>query len=58
MTVSQEEGVSVDDETLDQLVQEASVPTLAQLFKRAKEAGVIGPVTVYGEGGTGFTPAS
>lgn len=58
MTVSQEEGVSVDDETLDQLVQEASVPTLAQLFKRAKEAGVIGPVTVYGEGGTGFTPGA
>ena len=50
MTTSQTEAVSVADDTLDQLIQQASVPNLATLFRRAKEAGVIGPVSVYGEG--------
>lgn len=44
-------GVSVTDETLDKLIQEASVPSLSTLFSRAKQAGLLGPVTVYGEGG-------
>lgn len=42
--------VSVADDSLDQLVQNASVPDLAVLFKRAKDAGVIGAVSNYGEG--------
>lgn len=37
---------------LDQLIQDASVPSLATLFRKAKEAGAIGPVSVYGEGST------
>lgn len=37
---------------MDQLIQQGSVPSLASLFKRAKEAGVIGAVSVYGEGST------
>lgn len=43
-------AMSVADESMDTLIQQASVPNLATLFRRAKEAGVIGPVSVYGEG--------
>lgn len=43
-------AVSVADDSLDSMIQGASVPSLSTLFKRAKEAGVIGPVSVYGEG--------
>jgi hypothetical protein len=41
-------SLSVDDDTLDQMVQQASVPSLASLFKQAKDQGLIGPVTTYG----------
>lgn len=43
-------AVSVVDETMDELIQQASIPNLASLFRKAKEAGAIGPVSVYGEG--------
>lgn len=36
-------------DSLDSLVQAASVPNLASLFRKAKETGVIGSVSVYGE---------
>ena len=42
--------VSEVGDSLDSMVEQASVPNLATLFKRAKDAGVIGPVSVYGEG--------
>ena len=41
--------VSITEEQLDQLVQRASVPNLASLFQAGKDAGLIQPVTVYGE---------
>lgn len=52
MTGSEQgEGVvSVADDSLDQLIQQASVPSLASLFRKAKDAGVIGPQSNYGEG--------
>lgn len=43
-------GMSVVDASLDSMVQAASVPNLASLFRRAKDAGVLGPVSNYGEG--------
>ena len=33
--------VSVDEATLDQMVSTASIPSLATLFKKAKDQGVI-----------------
>lgn len=36
-----------DESSLDQLVEAASVPNLAALFKRGKEAGLLKPVTGY-----------
>lgn len=42
-------GLSVDEDTMDLMVSEASTPTLAMLFKRGKEAGLIQPTTNYGE---------
>jgi hypothetical protein len=42
-------GMSVDEDTMDRMVQDASTPTLAMLFKRGKEAGLIQPTTNYGE---------
>lgn len=54
MTTQHEGGnVSEDVDSLDQMVQAASVPNLADLFRKAKQTGAIGPVTVYGgaEGG-------
>jgi uncharacterized protein (DUF1786 family) len=48
--MTQQGGMSVADDSLDQMVQAASTPTLSTLFRRAKEAGVITPVAVYGEG--------
>ena len=50
MTTTPAEEVSVADDSMDTLIQQASVPNLATLFRKAKEAGVIGPVSVYGEG--------
>jgi hypothetical protein len=49
-TTAEAGAVSVPDETMDSLIQQASVPNLASLFRKAKEAGVIGAVSVYGEG--------
>lgn len=48
-----EGGVSVADDSLDQLIEAASVPSLASLFRQAKQQGAIGPLSNYGEG---FTP--
>ena len=45
---SAEDGPKMDE--LDDLVQRASTPNLATLFKRGKEAGLIKPTTGYGEG--------
>lgn len=45
--------VSVDTDSLDDMIQAASVPSLASLFRRAKDRGLLGPVTVYGESPTG-----
>lgn len=42
--------VSVADERLDSLVQAASVPNLADLFRKAKATGAIAPMAAYGEG--------
>lgn len=41
-------GVSAETDTLDALVEKASVPDLATLFKRGKEAGLIVPSKEYG----------
>lgn len=43
--------VSEGGDTLDSLVQAASSPSLVFLFRKAKAAGVLGPVTTYGEQG-------
>lgn len=40
--------VSVPDDRLDQLVQQASAPNLATLFKEAKQAGLITAGKEYG----------
>jgi hypothetical protein len=40
--------LSVVDDRLDQMVQQASIPNLATLFKRAKDAGIIAPGKEYG----------
>lgn len=40
---------SVDEATMDRMVQEASMPTLASLFQRAKDTGLIKPVPSYGD---------
>lgn len=41
------EEVSDPGDTLDTLVQQASVPSLATLFKRAKDKGVLEPAMQY-----------
>lgn len=46
-------NVSVADDSLDQLVQAASAPNLATLFRRAKESGAIESFETY----TGGPPA-
>lgn len=38
-----------DDGSLDQLIEAASVPNLAALFQRGKDAGLLKPTTGYGE---------
>jgi hypothetical protein len=40
-TDQQQGGVSVASDSLDTLVEQASVPSLASLFRKAKDAGVI-----------------
>lgn len=42
------EAVSDPDARLDTMVQQASVPSLATLFKKAKDSGAIKAVTAYG----------
>ena len=42
--------VSVTDDTLDQMVTQASVPNLATLFRRAKETGAIAAFEGYAGG--------
>lgn len=41
--------LSVADDTLEALVSQASVPNLALLFKQAKKAGHLKPVSDYGQ---------
>lgn len=41
--------VSDPDDTMDQMIQRASVPNLATLFQRGKDAGLLKPTTNYGE---------
>lgn len=43
-------SVSVADDTLDQMVEEASAPNLATLFQQAKDAGHIKAGFEYGFG--------
>ena len=40
--------VSVGDGSLDELVEAASVPNLADLFQKGKDAGLLKPTTGYG----------
>lgn len=40
----------IPERELDEMVTRASVPNLAALFKKAKEAGVIQPAKEYGDG--------
>jgi hypothetical protein len=40
--------LSVPEGNLDVLVQQASVPNLASLFRKAKASGVITPMKAYG----------
>lgn len=42
------EEVSVPADNLDSLVQQASVPNLASLFKQAKQSGIITAGKEYG----------
>lgn len=42
--------LSVDDATLDSMIQAASIPNLAVLIRRGKEQGLLKPITGYGEG--------
>lgn len=51
MTATLSEGdtkVSVADDSLDALIERASVPSLATLFGQAKQQGLIQPVLPYG----------
>jgi hypothetical protein len=41
--------VSVADDTMDNLIQRASVPNLATLFKRGQQAGLLKPGKDYGD---------
>jgi hypothetical protein len=40
--------VSDPDASMDTMIQQASVPTLATLFRKAKDSGAIKAVTAYG----------
>jgi hypothetical protein len=51
--MSREGEVSVPTDTLDSLVQAASAPSLSTLFRKAKDDGLIAPVSTYGEGAGG-----
>ena len=41
--------VSEVDATMDALVEQASIPNLASLFKAGKKRGLIKPTSMYGE---------
>lgn len=41
--------VSDPDDTMDALVEQASIPNLATLFKAGKKRGLIRPTSMYGE---------
>lgn len=57
MSTPQQGGVSVDDATLEKLLESESVPSLATLFRAAKQQGALGPVTSYiGEGSNTEAP--
>lgn len=47
-TRSKRRELSAADDSLDQMVQAASTPSLATLFQRAKDAGLIKPAKEYG----------
>ena len=40
--------VSDPDDKLDSMIEQAAVPSLATLFRKAKQSGAIKPVTGYG----------
>jgi len=40
--------LSDPDDRLDTMVQQASVPSLASLFRKAKQSGAIKPISGYG----------
>lgn len=42
--------LSVDDATLDIMVQAASIPNLAAMIRRGKQQGLLSPISGYGEG--------
>lgn len=50
MSDAKDAALSQADATLDALVSKASKPTLATLFKKAKEKGLITSITHYGPG--------
>lgn len=43
-----QDGTKMDEQDLDDLVQRASTPSLASLFKRGKEKGLLKPQQEYG----------
>lgn len=45
-TASQQ--LSAEEASMDQMVQAASVPSLASLFQKAKDTGLIKPMKEYG----------
>jgi hypothetical protein len=45
-------AVSVVDDSLDTMIEQASRPTLASLLKRGIDSGLIKPVHEYGSGST------
>lgn len=42
-------GTTMSEADLDQLVEAATAPTLAEMFRRGKRTGLIQPTSVYGE---------
>lgn len=44
-----QEAMSEVEDRMDTMIQAASTPTLATLFKRGKEAGLLKPVTGYSD---------
>lgn len=42
-------NVSVETDSMDTMIESASTPSLATLFQRGKDAGLLKPTTGYGE---------